>query len=104
MSLMSFVLSLRFFALNHCKGLANINSMSSKKIPLNSKEVLQLLQPEGLLSRILKGFEPRIQQQKMLNNVVDAYNHSSIALIEAGTGTGKSLAYLIPAILWAALN
>ena len=37
----------------------------------------------------------------MLQTVVEAFNQDRIALIEAGTGTGKSLAYLIPAVLWA---
>ena len=37
-----------------------------------------------------------------MRNIIEAYNHDQIALIEAGTGTGKSIAYLIPAILWAA--
>lgn len=37
----------------------------------------------------------------MLSDVVSAYENERIALIEAGTGTGKSLAYLLPAILWA---
>lgn len=37
----------------------------------------------------------------MMCNIIEAYNENQIALIEAGTGTGKSIAYLIPAILWA---
>jgi ATP-dependent DNA helicase DinG len=37
----------------------------------------------------------------MMRNVVDAFNGDHVSLIEAGTGTGKSLAYLIPALLWA---
>lgn len=36
-----------------------------------------------------------------MRNVLDAYHGDQVALIEAGTGTGKSLAYLIPALLWA---
>ena len=36
--------------------------------------------------------------------VTEALNHHRIALIEAGTGTGKSLAYLVPAILWSLAN
>ncbi len=64
-------------------------------------KALKVLQPEGNVSKIIKDFEDRIQHQKMLNNIIDAYNKNQIALIEAGTGTGKSIAYLIPAILWA---
>lgn len=40
----------------------------------------------------------------MLANVLDAYNLDQVALIDAGTGIGKSLAYLLPAILWSAQN
>ena len=69
---------------------------------LNIEQTLKLIQTDGLLSKKLKGFEPRLQQQKMMANVLDAYNQDQIALIEAGTGTGKSVAYLIPALIWAA--
>ena len=70
-------------------------------LPVAARENLKLIKPMALSSQ-LKGFEPRLQQQKMMANVIDAYNHDQIALIEAGTGTGKSLAYLIPAMIWAA--
>lgn len=61
---------------------------------------LKTIQKDGRLNTFLKGFEPREEQQKMMTNIIEAYNKSKIALIEAGTGTGKSVAYLIPAILW----
>lgn len=69
---------------------------------LQAEQIVKLIQTGGALCRSLKGFEPRVQQQKMMTNIIDAYNQNHIALIEAGTGTGKSLAYLIPALLWAA--
>lgn len=70
--------------------------------PLQTQKILQLIQEGGLVSRALKGFEPRPQQQNMMANIIDAYNQNLITLIEAGTGTGKSMAYLIPALIWAA--
>lgn len=72
-----------------------------KQPHLNVDEALHIAGNEGPLARILKGFEARPQQQAMLRDVVDAYNDKSVVLIEAGTGTGKSLAYLIPALLCA---
>ncbi len=69
---------------------------------LNSEKILKLTDASGLLSRMIKGFEPRQQQRSMMANVIEAYNNDRITLIEAGTGTGKSLAYLIPALIWAA--
>lgn len=68
---------------------------------LDIEKALKILQPDGALSRTIKGFEPRVQQQDMMQNILEAYNEDRIALIEAGTGTGKSFAYLIPALLWA---
>jgi ATP-dependent DNA helicase DinG len=49
----------------------------------------------------LPEFEVRDGQLQMFHNVLEAYNNAQTFLIEAGTGIGKSLAYLIPAILWA---
>ncbi len=62
--------------------------------------VLDLLRPGGRVALAIKGFEARPQQLEMLRNVLDSYKHSRIGLIEAGTGTGKSIAYLLPAIIW----
>lgn len=70
-------------------------------VGLKSDDALSILDAEGPLARVLKGYEPRHEQKLMMGNILDAFNDSHIALIEAGTGTGKSLAYLIPAILWA---
>lgn len=68
---------------------------------LNVEAVLDILSPKGALAVSIQGFEPRPAQAAMMRNVIDAYHHDQISLIEAGTGTGKSFAYLIPALLWA---
>lgn len=70
-------------------------------VGLKSDDVLSILDEEGPLARVFKGYEPRHEQKLMMGNILSAYNDSHITLIEAGTGTGKSLAYLIPAMLWA---
>jgi len=62
------------------------------------------LQPRGLIARKLKKYEHREQQIEMLRAVSAAFNHNGIAAIEAGTGTGKTFAYLIPAIYWTKKN
>lgn len=72
---------------------------STDLLPL--EQVLPLLSANGPLSRNLKGFEVREQQLSLLKDILTAYNKRQIALLEAGTGTGKSMAYLIPALLWA---
>lgn len=62
------------------------------------------LQPDGSLARLIPAFEARDEQIRMLEAVTESFNAGGQALIEAGTGTGKSLAYLIPAALYAAAN
>lgn len=78
--------------------------MTTSTQTLSKEKLLPLVQEGGLLSCHLKGFESRIQQEGMLSHVIDAYNQDQIALIEAGTGTGKSFAYLIPALIAASLH
>ena len=75
----------------------------SKSKPKNSIEQLLALifAQDGLLSRSLHHFEERLGQKEMAQCILDAYENDNIALIEAGTGTGKSLAYLVPAVYWA---
>ncbi len=53
---------------------------------------------------ILPGAESRTQQVDMAVSVADALDQGEVLVVEAGTGTGKSLAYLVPAILWALAN
>ncbi len=71
---------------------------------LDVQRLCDTLAPGGELSRIHKGFEPRDSQLQMLTAVAEAFNHGRIAVLEAGTGTGKSFAYLVPAIQWAGQN
>ena len=52
----------------------------------------------------MPGYEVRPGQIDMLHAVVRAFNGREHLMVEAGTGVGKSLAYLIPSILWAHIN
>lgn len=54
---------------------------------------------EGALSRALDGYEPREGQRRMSEAVASVIDEGGTLLAEAGTGTGKTLAYLVPAIL-----
>jgi ATP-dependent DNA helicase DinG len=63
-------------------------------------QVEEIFSPTGVLSRA-KNFEFRPQQQKMAMAVAQALANQEHLAVEAGTGVGKSLAYLIPAILFA---
>lgn len=53
---------------------------------------------------MMEGYEERPGQLDMLRSVAEAFNAREHLMIEAGTGVGKSLAYLIPSVLWAWTN
>ncbi|HJZ85274.1 MAG TPA: helicase C-terminal domain-containing protein [Polyangia bacterium] len=53
----------------------------------------------GVLARALPGYEPRPQQLAMAQAVLAALREQRPTVVEAGTGTGKTIAYLVPAIL-----
>src|SRR6266567_2769664 len=67
------------------------------------KQVEEIFSPTGVLSRA-KNFEYRPQQQQMAVAVARALESHEHLAVEAGTGVGKSLAYLVPAILYAVAN
>ena len=69
--------------------------------PLHIDGMLELLSPGGPLSHVLERFESRPTQVRMAGAVGRALNDEQELLVEAGTGTGKSLAYLLPAALFA---
>jgi ATP-dependent DNA helicase DinG len=75
-----------------------------EKVSLSFDELVNLLLPKGPIAKLLTSYEKREEQLEMMRAVVSAFNEDNIALIEAGTGTGKTLAYLIPAIYWARRN
>lgn len=53
----------------------------------------------GVLSQHIKGFRPRAEQLEMAQAVAQAISHKQALVVEAGTGTGKTFAYLVPALL-----
>lgn len=72
--------------------------------PVDTGELAAAISPGGVFASALPGYEHRPQQVAMLEAVAEAFNTPSHLLVEAGTGTGKSLAYLLPAIRFAAQN
>ena len=62
------------------------------------KSAGELLGAEGPFAHHIDGFAPRIQQQQMSDAVEQALDNQSVLVCEAGTGTGKTFAYLVPAL------
>ena len=81
--------------------------------PLKPKPEVAAIDPESSLSvlssaatrsDVFAAFEERAEQREMLEAVCGALNEGERLMVEAGTGTGKSLAYLIPGAAYAAAN
>ncbi|MCT8675077.1 ATP-dependent DNA helicase [Glaesserella parasuis] len=64
-----------------------------------SEKITDAFSPEGTLSQNIHGFRPRDAQLEMAQAVGRAVKFPKSAVIEAGTGTGKTFAYLVPALL-----
>jgi ATP-dependent DNA helicase DinG len=73
-------------------------------LPLDVDRLASLLEPGGSLEESFPGYEERPTQVDMLRLVARGFNEGRLCVAEAGTGVGKSLAYLIPAMEWAAVN
>ncbi len=75
-----------------------------KEKRLTSKELASALTPSSALGKALPHFEVRPQQTEMMQAVGRSFNENGIAVVEAPTGVGKTIAYLLPAVLWAVRN
>src|SRR5579862_10026283 len=74
-------------------------SLQSTKVPDAGPTIAEIFGPGGRLEKCMPaGYEHRRSQMEMAQLVEDAFRKKQHLLVEAGTGTGKTLAYLIPAI------
>jgi ATP-dependent DNA helicase DinG len=97
-------------------GFAIIDNMASRlyvvvEIPrppapasLEPMAVAALLGPDGPIAQRLGRYEDRPSQREMAARIADLFSMGGIGLLEAGTGVGKSLGYLVPALRWAAAS
>lgn len=74
------------------------------RIFLEDIDIENYFAKDGILAKEIKGFEYRKEQEEMAQYIQDAINEDKKIIVEAGTGTGKTLAYLIPSIKWAVTN
>ncbi len=63
------------------------------------RDIRKILGPGGAAAEMLPGYEARAGQLAMAERIADAIDGDERLLVEAGTGTGKTLAYLVPALL-----
>ncbi len=77
---------------------------NEEPLPLDPEEVAAILEHGGPFSRYFESYEHRPEQVEMLKAVTRALSQGRSLMVEAGTGTGKSFAYLIPAALFAVQN
>ena len=74
------------------------------RIFLEDIDIKNYFSKDGILAKEIKGFEYRQEQEEMAQYIQEAINEDRKIIVEAGTGTGKTLAYLIPAIKWTVVN
>ena len=72
--------------------------------PLEHAHIDHDLGPDGPIAAHLARYEDRGSQREMALAVTRLFNEGGVGLLEAGTGVGKSLGYLVPALRWAAAN
>jgi predicted DnaQ family exonuclease/DinG family helicase len=73
-------------------------------VALDPEEVASVLEHGGLFSHYFPSFEYRPQQVAMTHAVTRALSDGQHLMVEAGTGVGKSIAYLVPAAMWSVKN
>ena len=73
-------------------------------VPLDVERVCRVFSPEGALAQNHRAYEFRPEQVRMVKEVCEAFNDSLVLMVEAGAGTGKSMAYLVPSIIWSVAN
>jgi ATP-dependent DNA helicase DinG len=74
------------------------------RVRLDPFDVIETLGANGAVARELGSYEDRQSQRDLAAHLADAYNDGGVLLLEAGTGVGKSFAYLVPALAWARAN
>jgi len=75
-----------------------------RNAPVDVASIDSLLGSNGPVARAHQRFEDRASQRAYARTITRLYNGGGIGVLEAGTGVGKSLGYLVPALRWAHLN
>ncbi len=78
--------------------------LPSEKTPVADEDIERFFASDGPLAAAAGDYESRPGQVAMAKSVADAFNAERVCAVEAGTGSGKSFAYLAPAIMYARAN
>ena len=73
-------------------------------VSIDPFDIIDTLGEKGSVAEQLSRYEDRRSQRDMAAHIADGYNGGGVQLLEAGTGVGKSFAYLVPALAWARAN
>ena len=73
-------------------------------MPIADNQIIKIFDKDGLIAKAMPGYEVRHEQIEMAEAVSSAISHSEQLIIEAGTGIGKSFAYLAPLAEYALEN
>ncbi len=84
--------------------ISNYEEPSENIVQLNEDDVAALLDEGGSFSSFFEKYEAREAQLELTKRICQCFNEEAIGVFEAGTGVGKSLAYLLPAMTWAKKN
>lgn len=76
-----------------------INHKSTQVLRLSTTVFQTFFGADGALAEVLTGYQPRAAQTEMAEAIANAIGNKTNLIAEAGTGTGKTFAYLVPAIL-----
>lgn len=80
---------------------AQSDLVPASAVPANhAGELAKIFAETGTLAQGIPDYRPRHAQQQMAEAVAGAIERSDTVIVEAGTGTGKTFAYLVPAMLW----
>lgn len=77
----------------------NVGTLKDLEPSSLSVQVSQIFLENGKLSQAFAGFRPRVAQTELATAIAQSIENSSRFVAEAGTGVGKTFAYLVPALL-----
>ena len=83
---------------------ADVDNLEVMPHAPSAEKIARAFGPSGVVSKMYESFEPRPSQADMAQEVREALETQTFRAIEAGTGVGKSMAYLLPLAIYAKLN